>query len=122
MLVGRNQAKKLACSVVTESLNAVNSVLKRLGRVAVKRLRHGLKRAYLTVSVPCPVVPTRVSGVATTSVYGNGKRSENVGEVEPAEGRHTNAHQGAMETLRTHGSGNGHHARPYLLNLRALNA
>lgn len=68
VFVGRNRAEKLACSLVTESVGAIDAVVQQFDHDAQNILLHGLERAYSTIYVLCTVALTRVSGMATTNI------------------------------------------------------
>lgn len=80
-----NQAEKLKAALVTESVNAIDSVVQQLGYKTVSRVRQGLEMAYSTVRVPRPVALTGFSGVAATSIGWKGEARGDGKESEPVE-------------------------------------
>lgn len=104
-LVGRKRTQKLARSLVTKFINAVNAVVQQLGYNAVSWLWRALERPYSTVRVPCTVALTRVSGVAATSMRWKGEESRDVRESKPAECHPTETRQGSVNLTCPQGSG-----------------
>lgn len=67
-IASRNRAEKLACQLVTDSVNVVDAVDQLVGYDVVRGPRRGLGRAYSTVPMPYPGAMTRVCGAAARSV------------------------------------------------------
>lgn len=88
-------------------VNTIDAVAQQLGYDAVRRLRQGLKRAYSTVRMPCPVALTRFIGVAATIIRWKGDESGNVKKSKLAESRLDNTQKGSAKASRPQESRNG---------------
>lgn len=79
-IVRLNRVEKLVRLLVSEFVNAIEAVVQQLGYDVLSWLRQGLKRAYSVGHLSCPVAPTYVSGLSTTSIRWKDEGSRNNGK------------------------------------------
>lgn len=104
-LYGRNQGEELTCSLVIDSLNALDEAVQQFGHDIVNRLRQGLEWAYSTVRVLFLVVFTIFSRVVGTGIRWKCEGSGDDDELEQAESRAGEVRQVIKKAPRPRGSG-----------------
>lgn len=97
-LVVLYRAEKLTLSVATKSVQALDKVVKQLSHGAILCFRHGLKRTYSKVCVPCSVALTSVSGVTATSIRRKGDKIRSDDKSGSDKGRAIGGRQVASKT------------------------
>lgn len=92
-------------------MNSVDAVFQQLGHGAATCPQKGLKRAYSTVHVSCPVALTCASVLAATNTRWKDKGRVDDGESKPVEGFLRETRQGCTKTPQPCLPGNGRNAR-----------
>lgn len=103
-LAGQNRARVLTRSLVTQSVNTVDTAVQQLERNAVDWLRQRLECAYSTVRLPCLVDLAAVSDEVATSIFLNSDEGEEDRWPETAESRLGETRHDSMTAFHPLGS------------------